>query len=199
MNIYKMRTMVKKLQIFLLFSGGASLANAQILPDLTDTPSLLTKPHHVTGYVERGRCNYLPEPSKLRIVEYWYVTPTSKLHDLVIPVDPANGKFDPLYFNGRNLQQKRVLGEAPLSFENANFDITWSEVAFPTRIPWTRNIQNGRTGEYTTAYRILMVQAASDQSGYLVKAQNKPELMFYGSETSKYVGMTRIDCVLIGG
>jgi len=120
---------------------------------------------------------------------------------LVLPAHPTNGILDPLSFTGRTLEQGRVLGNVTLTGDATAFDVQWPEVPLSTRVPWIQNVQNGRTGDFITVYRLLKLQVnLGVNSGFFSKINAPvPLIMFFGTETTKNVGKIKVDCFSIGG
>ena len=163
-------------------------------------PSPVGKTHHVTGRVEKGTCEASLEGARLQVVEHWYALKGNGDITLVIPRGPGGGPSDPLSFNGRPLEQGRVLGELTLARDGVSFDVQWVEPAFPSRVPWATNVQNGRSGEMITVYRILSITLPrSPNSGFFMTPVTVPEIMFFGTETTKNVGTLKIDCLNVSG
>jgi hypothetical protein len=162
-------------------------------------PPPVGQAHHVTGRIEKASCPNSLKGQKLQLKEYWYMLKThaGDAHDhLVVPGDQS-GRVDPLTFTGRPLEQGRLLGEVTLTGDAASFDVQWNESAYSSRVPWTTNVQNGRTGEIITVYRLLTLELKIENfHSSLIPV---PEIMFFGMETTKNVGTIKIDCVSLSG
>ena len=193
---------IRRLPIVVLGLSLAVLATADIARAQTPIPksSVPSSPQfaattlHVKGTVEIGSCqggsiNGLA----LKVTEYWYAAPSASSKDLVIPAQGSTA--DKLFFNGNQLVQGRVLGTTTLTGVG-EFDVQWSEVASAGRKPWAVSVQNQRTGATVTAYRLLRLEvtAAPHIAGFL---KAPPVIQFFGSETTKDVGLVTMDCILM--
>ena len=200
------------LGILLAFVLTTQMAQGQVAPPgpkvvqpgpKIQGPQLPGTPHHVTGSVEKGACPRSLNGAGLQVAEYWY-TPTGPGDNLtlVVPfqrIPPSGLSLDPLSFTGRPLVQGRVLGGVNLTGDAASFDIQWLEATSPARVPWVQNVQNGRTGEIITVYRLLRLTGSASAGYAFGVALPVPQIMFFGAETVKNVGRIKIDCFLIGG
>ena len=151
--------------------------------------------HHVTGTLDLGNCTQM-ETATLRLVEYWYAASGSGKKDLAIPY--YMGTNDKLMFNGKQLVQGNLLGSVGV-LNSPAFDITWSETATAGRKPWAVGVQDQRTGETITVYRVLTLELQTTTNGYIGQVKTRPEIQFFGTETTKDVGVAKLECFIIGG
>lgn len=163
-----------------------------------ELPDGIGTPHHVIGSVRKGTCPSSLYGATLQVEEFWYTLANGTL---MLPSRPTDGRLDPLSFQGRTLEQGRVLGKVILTGDATTFDVQWLEVPFSTRVPWVQNVQNGRTGDLISVYRLLKLQVnLRGNSGFFSRVNSPvPLIMFFGTETMKNVGTIKVDCFSIGG
>ena len=194
---------IRRLPIAVLGLSLAVLATTDIARAQTpipkasvpSTPLFAASTHHVKGTLELGNCTTM-ENATLRLVEYWYVASGNAKRDLTIPY--YMGTNDRLLFNGKELVQGKTLGSVSAAAAG-DFDIQWSEVATAGRKPWAVGVQDQRTGETITVYRLLRLEVAVSVNGYLGQIKTTPEIQFFGTETTKDVGPMKLECFIIGG
>lgn len=181
--------------ILLALAPITDMAQGQVVRPRPEI-SLYGTPHHVIGRVEKGKCPIPLNGLTLQISEFWYTLTGNGDKNLILPSHPNNETLDPLRFTGRILEQGRVLGQMTLTADTSNFDIQWLEVPLSNRVPWVQNVQNGRTGDLVTVYRVLKLQVnAGVNSGFYSKVNSPvPLIMFFGTETIKNVGNVNVDC-----
>jgi hypothetical protein len=186
--------------VFLAFGLNPPIARGQPpgIQTPVKIPPVVGETHHIMGQLEKGTWpEGCPNPAltgvKLIVVESWCVL---KDEQLVIPVDPANGNSDPLSFNNKPLLQKHILAETTLTGEK-NFDIHWAEANPLSRVSWAKNVQNGRTGQSITVYRVLSLRTGVLANQGSVSLNPVPVVMFWGAETVKNVGTIRVDCTFL--
>ncbi|MGH7681076.1 MAG: hypothetical protein ACRENN_03715 [Candidatus Eiseniibacteriota bacterium] len=148
-------------------------------------------PMHVKGTVEVGTCGAGLVGAVLKVTEYWYAVPSVSSKDLVISGTTA----DKLMFNGSQLVQGRELGSATVAAAGA-FDVTWSEVATAGRKPWA-TVVNQRTGATVTAYRLLRLEVTTGPNS-VGSIKTPPVIQFFGTETTKDVGVVTVNCTIFG-
>ncbi|MGH7681074.1 MAG: hypothetical protein ACRENN_03705 [Candidatus Eiseniibacteriota bacterium] len=194
---------IPRFPVVMLGLSLAILVTADVAPAQTPIPKasvpsaplLAASTHHVKGTLQLANCPTM-ENATLRLVEYWYVASGNAKRDLIIPY--YMGTNDQLMFNGNKLVQGKTLASVSAAAAGA-FDMTWSETATAGRKPWAVGVQNQRTGETITVYRLLRLEAAVSVSGFLGTIPATPEIQFFGTETTKDVGAVKLDCVIIGG
>lgn len=165
------------------------------LPPQLPKPQIVGTAHHVKGTLEKGSCPLTLEDAVLSVKEYWYENDGK---DLELPGTPTGVPYlDPLMFQGKPLVQGRVLGSQNLAGATA-FDVTWNEVATATRVPWVLNVQNNRSGQMLSVYRLLRLEVQPGPN-YLGQLNPTPLISFFGTETTKDVGRVKVDCIPIGG
>lgn len=175
-------------------------AQGQGIRKQPDLPSPIGIPHHATGRLEKGACSISLQNATLHVVEFWYTRTGADSTTLLLPTHPTNGSKDPLSFLLKPLVQGRVLGEGILTGDADTFDVQWLESASASRVPWAKNVLNGRTGENITAYRLLSLQVEfRTNPGMAAKIAPVPLISFFGKETLKNVGTIKVDCFSTGG
>lgn len=150
--------------------------------------------HHVKGSVETGSCPASLAGMTLKVIEYWYAAGDGNMRSLVLPAQGAT--LDKLMFTGHELVQGHVLGTTTLTGAGA-FDVQWSEVATAARKPWAVNVQNQRTGAIITVYRLLRLEVSGGVN-LAVFTKTPPLIQFFGTETTKDVGVVTINCTPMG-
>lgn len=188
------------LGISLTFVLTTHIVQGQVTRPGANLPPPIGTSHHVTGRVNKGECSISLNSAKLQVVEFWYTRTGAGNSTLVLPTHPTNGSRDPLSFQLTPLVQGRVLGEVTLTGDAATFDVQWLESAHSNRVPWAENVQNGRTGEITTAYRLLSLQVKfGTNTGMVAKIDPVPLISFFGTEIMKNVGRIKVGCFSISG
>lgn len=92
-----------------------------------------------------------------------------------------------------------MLGEVPLSDTSGDFDLQWGEAALGNRVPWLKDVVYEDANDPFTAYRILILEVAYRDIGYVWEINPIPSITFFGTETVKNVGTLNITCSYLGG
>jgi hypothetical protein len=153
---------------------------------------IFDRTHHVAGTVDAQSCPV----SALELREYWYVLDANRQLMGLVAQNAANSAR-PLSLNGRRLVQGAVVAAGAVNAAG-EFDLTWSEAAWPERVPWLANARDDSSGASISAYRILVLDAAG-RSDMVLRLDPLPMITFFGGETVKRVGRAKVNCFSTGG
>ena len=148
--------------------------------------------HHITGRAFAECENFMKD------VDYhWEVVQTWKIKN-------RNGSLtqpaaDTLTTQSGNPLNRRVIADEYFN-GTGSFNLSWKELAFSNRLPWIDDAvyHNGYRERTVRAYRVIELYVMPDEGfpGTGTRPDPNPQIMFYGTETKKYIGDVDVNLCL---